>query len=290
MLVLALTLAAMVLAGCTSTAPTETDPAEEAGVTYEVFPPTSRFGKSPRLILRNSGQVPLEYRRDDFLLEVLYEGAWRTVQTPADPDYACGSPSAGLVLHPGDITSQRITACNLDGHPGAALFPGAYRVTQTVLTIPSEPDEAPVEIDKVVEFKVAEPVGDVPGPDECDVLCISDTHVEPGQTVRVSFAPPRRYVWGIVGELHAGTAQTIWPVAFLYGGVRDGELVTYWIGKAPAYNDIDFYGPHRWRWKVPALLEPGIYSFVKDGIAGSVRIPIEDRTTIWAVSFEVEKS
>ncbi|MDQ3981434.1 MAG: hypothetical protein M3271_01990 [Actinomycetota bacterium] len=286
MLVRVLIVITTILAGCSPDAPPDADPAKSADVTYDVFPPTSQFGDSPRAMIRNTGAVPLEYPHD-FLLETLYEGIWLTVRTPTDPNYPCSDfPSFGLVLHPGKAKSQRITACGSDGQP-RPLFAGTYRVTKTVLTIPSGPEETPVEIEKVVEFEIAEPSGDIPGPDRCRVLCISDTHVEGGQTVRVSFTPPRRYSWGIPSELHAGTRATIWPVAFLYGRNTDEELITYWVGAAPAYVDIDLSGPARWRWEVPARLEPGLYSIVRDGIAGSVRVPIEDRTKTWTVSFEV---
>ncbi|MDQ3916450.1 MAG: hypothetical protein M3323_14155 [Actinomycetota bacterium] len=293
MLVRALILLTTILAGCTSPGPTDagpTDPAppEPAGATYDVFPPTAQFGDPPRGTVHNSGGVPLEYPHG-FVLDTLYEGTWRTVRTPEDPDYPCSRfPTPGLVLHPGRSRSQRITACDFDGQP-APLFPGRYRVTKTLLTIPTESEEPPSEIVKVVEFEVAEPVAEIPDPDACEVLCISDTHVEGGQNVRVSFAPPLRYSWGVPSELHAGTTETVWPLAYLTAWQdKDEELRTSWLGQPVGWEDIDFHGSGSWRWEVPERLGPGIYSIVKTGLAGSVRIPIEKRRTTWSVTFEVE--
>ena len=288
MLAAALVLTATVLAGCTASPPrTAPDPVKSPAFSYDVFPPTSQFGDSPRATLRNTGEVPFEYRHD-FLLEALHKGVWRTVRAAEDMGSCNGFPDAGLVLHPGDTTSQRITACGGHLRP-VPLFAGRYRVTKTLHTIPSEPGESPVEIYRVVEFEVAEAGGDVPDADQCRVLCISDTHVEAGQTVRVSFAPPRRYSWGVPSELHAGSTETVWPIAYLTAWLdRDEEIATHFIGEPVGWEDIGFSGAGSWRWEVPERLEPGIYTLVKSGIAGSVRVPIEERTTVWTVSFEVE--
>ena len=287
MLVRALILLTTVLAGCTSPGPAEPAPPEPAGATYDVFPPTAQFGNAPRATLRNSGGVPLEYPHG-FVLEALYEGVWRTVRTPDVPGSPCGFPGDGLVLHPGQSKSQRITACNFQGQT-APLFPGRYRVTKTLLTIPTGSEEAPSEIGEVVEFEVAEPVAEIPDPDACKVLCLSDTHVERGQTVRVSFAPPRRFSWGVPSELHAGTTETVWPLAYLTAWQdKDEEIRTSWLGEPVGWEDVGFHGSGSWRWEVPERLGPGVYSIVKSGLAGSVRIPIEKRRTTWSVAFEVE--
>lgn len=288
MRVRALVLLATILAGCTSPGPADPALPEPAGATYDVFPPTAEFGETPRATLRNTGGAPLEYPHG-FVLEALYEGTWRTVRTPDIPGSPCSKfPTPGLVLHPGRNRSQDITACHYLGHR-AALFPGRYRVSKTLLTIPTGSAEAPGEIVKVAEFEVAKPVADVPGPDACKVLCMSDTHVERGQTVRVSFAPPPRFSWGVPSELHAGTAETVWALAYLTAWQdKDEELRTTWLGDPVGWEDIEFHGSGSWRWEVPERLGPGIYSIAKRGLARSVRIPIEKRTTTWTVTFEVE--
>jgi hypothetical protein len=141
---------------------------------------------------------------------------------------------------------------------------------------------------KSSEFRVAEPTVDVPPPSDCHVLCISDTHVVAGQTVRVSFDPHERYTWGAASEVHAATAATVTPIAYLVGWQdRDERLTTFFVGEGGGVEDIGFKGPGEWTWSVPTRLEPGIYSITKDGIGPGINRPLEDRRKTWVVSFEV---
>ena len=280
----------VLLAGCTPTSG-QADPEERldlADTSYEVFPPTARFGDTPRALLRNTGKVPLEYHHD-FLLETFVDGSWQTIQQPTGRESMCDFSSTALLLHPGDSESQGITACNGHGRP-RALPAGRYRVTKIVLTVPSDPDGSPTEIQTTSEFEVAEPLAEIPDPSECVVLCISDTRVEGGEVVQVSFAPPRRYIWGVPSEIHAGTAETITPVAWLTAWQdKDQELMTNWPGERFGWEDIGFRGSDEWDWLVPTRLEPGIYSIVKEGITEG-NSPVEDRIKTWTVSFEVTEN
>lgn len=276
----------MVLAGCSSETPRDQPRAAESpAAAYQVFPPTTRFGVAPKAVLENTGDVALEHPYE-FVLARLDEGVWRTLPSTEEPEWACDSAPA-TVLHPGHSESQHLRVCDWTGVE-LVLPPGTYRVTKTVLTIPSHPEEDPIELRETAEFEIAEPSGDVPAPDECKVLCISDTRVEPGQTLRVTFDPPLRYTWGVPSELHAGTAPTLLPVAYLTAWQRrDEEITTLWPDERGGYEDVGFEGRGSWRWTVPKRLEPGIYSISKQGIKGGVQQPIEDRTKLWVVSFEV---
>ncbi len=278
-------LVAAVLAACSPETPRgEPRVAASPDAAYQVFPPTNRFGEVPKSIFENSGNVPLEYPHE-FALARLDEGVWRTLQSEEDPEWACGSGSA-TVLHPGHSESQHLRVCDWNSLE-YVLPPGTYRVTKTVLTIPTQPEEEPIELRETAEFAIAEASGDVPGPDECEILCISDTRVEPGQTVRVTFDPPLRYAWGVPSHLHAGTAPTLLPVAYLTAWqTRDKEIMTFFPGEGVGWEDIGFQGRGSWRWTVPTRLEPGIYSIVKEGIRGG-RKPLADRMKLWVVSFEV---
>ena len=256
--------------------------------TYEVFPATVQFGDTPKGTLRNVGNDPLEYERD-FYLEMFLNNRWIAIEEPRgsvgpQPDDPCPSPEHSLVLHPGATISQKIEACDQYGFT-PALAPGEYRVTKTVLTLP-----ASERMNEVATFEVAAPVGDIPGPSECKVLCISDTRIQGGDTVQVTLDPPPRYGWGVGSELHLGTARTRTPIVALYGWDRDKKLRTIWTGKHAAFEDIGLGGPASWKWVVPKRLEPGFYSIVKDGIGpGSPRIPLKKRIRFWTVSFEVAR-
>lgn len=281
----ALLISAMVLAGCTPAEQPATGTPAVAQVSYEIFPTTVQFGDTPEALLRNTGNVPLEYHHA-FLLETFETGAWRKIQTTDDPEYTCDLPSTGLVLHPGDSKNQRITACDLHGQV-QALPAGRYRVTKAVLTVPDDPQEDPTELEKVVEFEVEPAPADIPGPADCDVLCISETHVERGEIVRVSFAPQKRFIWGALSHLHKGTEETIEPIAFLIAyGDRDDEILTSWPGDGGGVNDIGFTGSSEWDWVIPRRLRPGVYSIVHQGITQGNE-PVEKRITKWTVSFEV---
>ncbi len=162
MLVTALILLAAVLAGCSSEAPRdEPRAAVSPDAAYQVFPPTTRFGVAPKAILENTGDVALEHPYE-FALARLDEGVWRTLGSTEDSEWACGSTPAS-VLHPGHSESQHLRVCDWN-RIEHVLPPGTYRVTKTVLTIPSHPEEDAVGIRETAEFDVAEPIGDVPGP------------------------------------------------------------------------------------------------------------------------------
>jgi hypothetical protein len=113
---------------------------------------------------------------------------------------------------------------------------------------------------------------------------MNDTHVDPGQVVRIDFDPPEQYGWGIPSQLHAASERTLTWITTLLGRLQDEELTTAWEGGG--YEDIGWRGPASWRWVVPRRLEPGIYSIAKNGIT-SGRRPVQDRTKWWVVSFEV---
>ncbi|HEX2195624.1 MAG TPA: immunoglobulin-like domain-containing protein [Actinomycetota bacterium] len=275
------------LASCTATGSRVSRPeSERAMASFQVFPPTAPFGKAPRAILRNTGDIALEYEHE-LGVEMLIDGIWRSLQVPQDSELACDYPLRSLLLHPGDTRSQKVVVCRPG--PPRALAPGTYRVTKEVSSIASSPDASAVEMTKSSEFRVAEPTGDVAPPSDCRVLCMSDTHVVAGQTVRVSFDPHERYTWGAASEVHSGTAATVTPIAYLVGWPdRDEKLTTFFVGEGGGVEDIGFGGPGEWKWSVPARLEPGIYSIAKDGIRPGVGRPLEDRTKTWVVSFEVE--
>lgn len=124
--------------------------------------------------------------------------------------------------------------------------------------------------------------------EDCDVLCVSAAEVRPGQVIEVTFDPPPRLIWGVFSE--------VWRieddgrpdfVATLYGWRgKDRKLTTFWPGTGGG-EDIGFYGPGSWRWRVPGRLEPGTYQIRKEATGPGVRRPIEDRTTTWRVDFEV---
>lgn len=280
--ILCVSLIISALVGCTSSPSPSVDvgpPRPTAA--YSVFPGTVRFGGTPEATLRNEGQVPLEYE-NEYVLEMLIDGEWTSFDRPPDARGACDFPSLSLLLHPAESKSQKIIGCDLHGEI-RALAPGQYRVTKVVRTVASEPGKTPVEITKVAEFEVTQPVVDIPKSSRCRVLCVSDTRAEPGQTLTVSFDPPRRFIWGVGSELHAGTAQTLTPVAFLYGWHGREQMKTLWPEAQFGYEDVGFQGPSEWQWLVPRRLEPGIYSLVKEGSTG---VPLEQERT-WTVTFEV---
>lgn len=123
--------------------------------------------------------------------------------------------------------------------------------------------------------------------DDCDVLCVSDAEVSPGQMIEVTFDPPRRLIWGVLSEVWRVDEEPPGFVASLYGWQdKDEKLTTFWPGTGGG-EDVGFYGPGSWQWRVPRRLEPGTYQIRKEAIGQGVRRPIEDRTTTWSVDFEV---
>lgn len=117
----------------------------------------------------------------------------------------------------------------------------------------------------------------------CDVLCISDAVVEPGQKVRVTFEPPKDHIWGVDAELRPLGEERI---AWLYGFVDDPELKTVWPSPNLGFEGIGFYGRGEWTWTVPIRLEPGSYRLVKQAISDAAET-LDERTREWSVTLEV---
>jgi hypothetical protein len=237
--------------------------------------------------LRNTGNVPVEYG-NAYTLELDVEGKWIELAQPTGAEIVCVHTGEAYLMDPGSTRPQEISLCDFYGetHP---LAPGEYRLTKTVRTIPATPGAEAEEIAAVVMFEVTAPTGPVPAPSACRVLCMSETGVQAGDAVRVTFDPPRRFVWGARSELHLGSAKTATAIAHLVGWQhRDKELTTFFAGEGGGVEDIGFAGRGSWRWKVPARLEPGIYALAKDGIRGSPgSAPMRERRRFWSVAFEV---
>ena len=276
----------MILVGCTATSPDARDPrpSSEPAASYTVFPPVVRFGDTPEAILRNEGDVALEYEHE-FLLEISVDGTWRSIPLP-DSYNVCRFPLTSLLLHPGASRSQEVEVCDEHGRT-PALSPGSYRVTKIVRTIAPHEDAEPIELKRVATFEVAQPDAEVPPPSECDVLCMSDTRVQRGDTVRVSFTPPRGYTWGVASEIHVGTTETFTQIGYLYGWYDDKKLRTVWPGSGRGFEDIGFGGHASWSWVIPEKLGPGVYAISKDGIRGRPPAPLKKRLRVWSVAFEV---
>lgn len=278
-----------VLAGCTSTSPRPTDSSASIrlSATLEVHPPTVPLGETPKAIFRNTGRVTLELE-DHYILEGSFDGDWVELTEQAGGMPGCMDGLDSHFVEPGDSRAQRIQICDLYGEVDP-LAPGEYRVTKTATEATADSGPGTEEITEMAVFNVGTAEGDVPGPRACVALCMSDTEVRPGQTVTVSFDPPRRYGWGAVSELHEGDRRTATAIAFLVGWQdRDKELTTFWPEDEGGYEDIGFRGRGEWNWEVPERLEPGIYSLVKDGILEGPA-PVPERRRFWTVSFEVDE-
>lgn len=278
-----------VLAGCTSTSPRSTGPSPSIrlSATLQVRPPTVPFGRTPKAIFRNTGRVTL-HLEDHYILERSFDGDWVELSEQPGGMPACMDGLDSHFVEPGDSRAQRIQICDLYGKVDP-LAPGEYRVTKTASETTTDPGRDTEEITEVAVFDVGRAERHPPDAAACEALCMSDTRVLAGQTVTVSFDPPRRYTWGAASELHEGDQRTATAIAFLIGWrERDRELTTYWPKDEGSYEDIGFRGRGEWNWEVPERLEPGIYALVKEGIREGPA-PVPERRRFWTVSFEVDE-
>ncbi|HWC14871.1 MAG TPA: immunoglobulin-like domain-containing protein [Actinomycetota bacterium] len=278
----------MILVGCTPSALSERDQEPSAAASLTVSPETLPFGETPQATLRNEGNVELEYE-DEFFLEMRWlDRTWIQLASPLGVTTTfCRFPHETLLLRPGASMSQNIEVCDEYGRT-PPLAPGDYRVAKIVRTIAPDADSEPLRIKKVATFEVAQPdTDDVPPPSECAVLCMSDTRVEGGDTVRISFTPPRGYTWGVSSEIHLGSAETLTHIGYLYGWNDDKELRTVWPEDGGLFENVGLGGHASWSWVVPERLEPGIYAIAKDGTRGRPSSPLRERMRVWSVAFEV---
>jgi hypothetical protein len=118
------------------------------------------------------------------------------------------------------------------------------------------------------------------------ILTISNDQVRRGETVTISFEPPKRYAWGVTAELNALRQGTRRAVATLYHERGPKELETIWPGTRTGYNSIGFSGPADWSWTVPRLLLPGDYEIRKRATRPGPR-PVEERTIVAITRFVV---
>ncbi len=98
------------------------------------------------------------------------------------------------------------------------------------------------------------------------MLIISDTEVEPGQIVEVSFEPPPEHdVWGVEGELWHERDGKWKRIAWVSAWAGRPKMITIWPnGDEGVFPAIGFGGSASWDWTVPARLEPGSYELRKE--------------------------
>jgi hypothetical protein len=113
---------------------------------------------------------------------------------------------------------------------------------------------------------------------------MDDRSVSHGQTVGVTFDPPKKVIWGVTAELHRVGSRR--PIGWLHGFADDRELETVWPAPNLGFVDIGFHGRGDWLWTVPDRLEPGRYELRKGG-AFTGTAPIEERQREWRLTFRV---
>lgn len=143
-------------------------------------------------------------------------------------------------------------------------------------------DEACYAVTDYSELQPAQNDDVVP---DCSVLCISDGTLLEGQTVEITFAPPKDHIWGVTTELRFVEDGRSRRVAWLEASRPRGRLRTVWPGPNVGFIRLGMSGRARWRWQVEDL-PVGTYELAKE-YSRQGGEPVDQRTQEATVRFEV---